>query len=97
MIVLDELDNTINGIGNSHPTVRIFLGGDFNASDIDRQQKSLATSYVPVPFGEKLPSISEDFHLEQLISYYTHKGTNILDLFSNSHLDLVMSCQTTLV
>ena len=36
--VLDELENIINDIRNSHPTAKIFLGGDFNASGIDWQQ-----------------------------------------------------------
>ena len=50
--ILDELENTINDIRNAHPTARIFLGGDFNASGIDWQCKSLTESYVPVyPLG----------------------------------------------
>ena len=60
--ILDELGNTISDIRNSHPTARILLGDDFNASGIDWQHKSLEESYVPVPFREKLLSIAEDFH-----------------------------------
>ena len=43
--ILDELENTISDIRNSHPTARI-LGGDFDASGIDWQHKSLEESYV---------------------------------------------------
>ena len=69
---------------------RIFLGGNFNASGIDWQHKSLTNSYVTVPFREKLLS---SFHLEQLVTT-PMRGTNILDLFLTSHPDVVMSCQT---
>ena len=91
--ILDALENTISDIRNSHPTARILLGGDFNASGIEWQHKSLEESYVPVPFREKLLSIAEDFHFEQLVTTPT-RGANILDLFFASHPDLVTSYET---
>ena len=62
--ILDELENTISDIRNSHTTARILLGGDFDTSGIDWHNKSLEESYVPVPFREKLLSIAEDFYFE---------------------------------
>ena len=92
--ILDELENTLSDIRGSHPTARILLGGDLNASGIDWQHKSLEESYVSVPFREKLLSITEDFHFEQLVTTPT-RGVNILDLLFVSHPDLVTSCETS--
>jgi len=62
--------------------------------ELTGNKRSVTTSYVSVPFREKLLLISEEFHLKQLVTKPT-RGTNILDLFFTSHPDLVMSCQTT--
>ena len=72
--ILDELENTISDIRNYHSTARILLGGDFNASVLDWQHKSLEKSYVPVSFREKLLSFAEDFHFEQLVTTPTRGG-----------------------
>ena len=37
--VLDELQDTISKIGNSHPTAKLLLGGDFNSPGIDWHNK----------------------------------------------------------
>ena len=82
---LDELENTINDIRKSHPTARIFKGGDFNACGIDWRQRFVTTSYVSVPFKEKL-LISEDFHLSNWLLHPA--GELTLDLASQTYSDV---------
>ena len=91
--VLDELQDTISEIRNSHPTVKLLLGGDFNSPGINWHHKTLLDSHVSASFREKLLEVTEEFHIEQLVTTPT-RGPNILDLFFASHPDLFTSCQT---
>ena len=73
--VLDELQDTISGFRNSHPTAKLLLGGDFNSPGINYHHKTLLDSHVSASFKEKLLEVAEEFHIEQLVTTPTRGQT----------------------
>ena len=88
---LDELQDAISEIRNSHPTAKLLLGSAFSSPVISWYHKTFLNSYVPASFREKLLEVAEDSYFEQLVSTPTRRPKSWI--FFVSHPDLGISCQ----
>jgi len=89
--VLDDLSASLSYIKSHYPSSRIILGGDFNCPGIDWSSSCLTESYVSTVMRERLIRLSNDFQIQQLITFAT-RGANVLDLCFTTHPDLIRNC-----
>jgi len=70
----------------------ILIAGDFNCPDIDWEHGLLLTdTYMPKFLQEKLLSLSQNFQLNQMITF-PPRGMNTLDLCYTSHPSINFNC-----
>ena len=91
---LDELEKSLNHISEkcrNNPSATIFLGGDFNAREIDWQIGSTAPGAKQGKICERVLEILGLNLLEQQVREWTREKS-ILDLFCTNKPGLVKSC-----
>ena len=91
---LDELEKSLNHISErcrNKPNATIFLGGDFNAREIDWQIGSTAPGAKQGKICERVLEILGLNLLEQQVREWTRENS-ILDLFCTKKPGLVKSC-----
>ena len=92
--IFDKLAQNLDDIKEKYPHSKIIIAGDFNCPGIDWEHGLLLTdTYTSRTLREKLPSVSQDFQLSQIVTFPT-RGMNTLDLCFTPHPDIILNCDS---
>jgi len=81
-------------IKENYPNSKIIIAGDFNCPGIDWEHSFLLSkTHISRFLREKLLSFSQDFQLNQIVTFPTW-DTNTLNLCFTSHPNIILNCNS---